>query len=47
LAGVLALCTVEAVILLFGIDPLSIPRSKLSQSPAKGQLKIMGTSQNS
>ncbi len=34
LAGVLALCTDEAVILLSGIDPLFIPRSKLTQSPA-------------
>ena len=34
LAGVLALCTDEAVILLSGIDPLSIPRSKSLQSPA-------------
>ena len=33
LAGVLALCLDEAVILLSGIDPLSIPRSKWTQSP--------------
>jgi len=31
---VLALCMDEAVMLLSGIDPLSIPRSKSLQSPA-------------
>jgi len=30
---VLAFFSEEAVILLSGIDPLSIPRSKLTQSP--------------
>ena len=37
MAGVLALCSEEAVISLFGIVPLPIPRSKSTQAPIEAK----------